>query len=339
MKKVLPTFAMLLSAMLPSAASEPAPLYEMQDATTKVKWAVAPLPANSRTEICTIDGEGVITNLWMTHIPESNERNNYLGRAIVINIYWDGSDTPAVSVPVADFFCQPIQLQAIENEFFTSTNSFCVFNSSIPMPYRKSVKIELVNDTDKDLQYFYRVDIDERKLNKEALYLHAYWRRNTNVEAQQTMTVLPEVMGKGRYLGTHWAVHQEKPRKDWPWCLRSAIISTDENAQPTINVPTVDDYINSGWWENEEVREPYAHRYAGRPLVQGDTTDRLSVAFYRYHVLDPLWFHKQISFVVSEQKFRPTKTLSDWSSTAFFYLDKPSNDLPEIQDLGVRTQD
>ena len=65
----------------------------------------------------------------------------------------------------------------------------------------------------------------------------------------------------------------------------------------------------------------------------------LSVAFYRYHVRDPVWFHKQVSFSISEQKFKVSPDPSDWSSTSFFYLNRPDNGLPEIQDLAIRTQD
>ncbi len=339
MKPALFAFLSTLLTMSSAIADDSAPIFEMQDATTKVLWKATPVPAKGRVELCKVDGEGLITGLWLTHMPESDERNNYLGRAVVLNIYWDGSDTPAVSAPIADFFCQPLQLQAIENEFFSSSNSICVFNSSIPMPFRKSARIELVNDTDTDLQYFYRLDVEFRALKKSALYLHAYWRRHSDVKSQQTMTVLPKVSGQGRYLGTHWAVHQPNPQKDWPWYLRSAQIFIDEGTAPAVEVPTMDDYVNSGWWERETRREPYAHRFAGRPVVEGDGTDRLSVAFYRYHVRDPIWFQRQISFSVSEQKFRTTKTPSDWSSTSFFYLNRPSNDLPEIQDLTIRTMD
>ena len=66
-------------------------------------------------------------------------------------------------------------------------------------------------------------------------------------------------------------------------------------------------------------------------------TKRLSVAFYRYHVREPVWFHRKLSFNVSEQKFKVSPGDSDWSSTAFFYFDRPDNDLSEIQGIDVRT--
>lgn len=320
-------------------APNPAALYQMQSGQkTQVDWSATALAPGSKTDIADLKEPGVITRFWATFGPSKQAGlDNRLCRLLVINIYWDGSRKPAVSAPLSDFFCQPLELQAIENEFFAASNRLCVFDCSIPMPFRKSARIEVVNDSDRKIDFFHLVHVDRKPVGEDALYLHAYWRRQSNVGKQDSIVVLPEVAGKGRYLGTHWAVHQDRPGKNWTWYDRRSLIFTDkikDTDAPTLKINSIDDYLLSGWWSQEESHPPYAHRHAGRPYVH-EVGDRLSIAMYRYHVKDAIWFNENISYRLTGLGFDVGP--SDWSSTAFFYLDKLTNGLPEIQDADVRT--
>ncbi|MFM9117758.1 MAG: DUF2961 domain-containing protein [Planctomycetota bacterium] len=317
----------------------PAPLYQMQSGQkTQVDWSGVAVAPNSKTDLVDLKGPGVITRFWATFGPSKQRGfDNRLCRLLVINIYWDGSPKPAVSAPLSDFFCQPLELQAIENEFFAASNRFCVFDCSIPMPFRKSARIEVVNDSDRKIDFYHLAHVERQPVGEDALYLHAYWRRQSNVGKQDSIVVLPEVTGKGRYLGTHWAVHQDQPGKNWVWYDRRSLIFTDkrnETDAPTLKINSLDDYLLSGWWSREESHPPYAQRHAGRPHVH-EAGDRLSIVMYRYHVKDAVWFHENISYRLTGLGFDIGP--SDWSSTAFFYLDKPANNLPDIQDAEIRT--
>ena len=321
----------------------PAPaLYEMQDNTkSEVIWKFNKLKRMESLSLSNIEGEGVINRIWCTWLPTNEKENNFLGRALVLNIYWDGSETPAVSAPLADFFCQPMKLQAIDNHFFKSSNEFCVFNSLIPMPFRKNARIEIINDTEKEILFWFGVDVEFKKLTKNSLYLHTYWHRFNDVPVDSGFTVLPEVKGKGRYLGTNIAVKQHKVQEGWPWYTRPVSISLDQKDKkdkPTLHIGTIDDFICSGWWSMEKEHKPYTSMFTGRPFVQKDTVSNLSVVMYRYHVQDPLWFKESVSFKI-EPTHNKEAAQGDWSTTSYFYLDKPANSLPAIQDVGIRTMD
>ena len=317
----------------------PAPLYQMRSGRkTQVEWSGIVLAPGSKTDIVALKDSGVITRFWATFGPSKQKgHDNRLCRLLVVNIYWDGSQKPAVSAPLSDFFCQPLELQSLENEFFAASNRFCVFDCSIPMPFRQSARIEIVNDSDRKINFFHLVHVERKPVGDDALYLHAHWRRQRNVGKQDSIVVLPEVAGKGRYLGTHWAVHQERPGKNWTWYDRRSLIFTDKKTDadaPTLKINSIDDYLLSGWWSQEDTHLPYAHRHAGRPYVH-EVGDRLSIVMYRYHVKDPVWFHENISYRLTGLGFDIGP--SDWSSTALFYLDKPANSLPDIQDVEMRT--
>ena len=328
-----------LCRCLQAETPSPAPLYQMQSGQkTQVDWSGVVLAPRSKTDIVNLKDSGVITRFWATFGPSKQVGlDNLLCRLLVVNIYWDGSQKPAVSAPLSDFFCQPLELQPIENEFFAASNRFCVFDCSIPMPFRKSARIEVVNDSDRKIDFFHLAHVDRKPVGDDALYLHAYWRRQRNIGKQDSIVVLPEVAGRGRYLGTHWAVHQDQPGKNWTWYDRRSLIFTDKKKDvdpPTLKINSIDDYLLSGWWSREESHPPYAHRHAGRPYVH-ESGDRLTIVMYRYHVKDPVWFHENVSYRLTGLGFDVGP--SDWSSTAFFYLDKPANSLPDIQDAEIRT--
>lgn len=314
-------------------------VYEMQkNAKSKVYWEYDTLPPMENYNIYNIKGEGVINRIWCTFLPTNDNKNNYLGRALVLNIYWDGSETPAVSAPLADFFCQPLKLQEMDNHFFNSSNKFCVLNSLIPMPFRKSARIEITNDTESEILFWFGTDVEFKKISKESLYLHAYWHRFNDISVDTEFTILPEIQGNGRYLGTHIALNQQNVQERWPWYTRPVQIYLDpenESDKPSVYINTLDDFVCSGWWARKQEHKAYSSSFTGRPLVQTDSTSNLSVVMYRYHVQDPLWFNKSVSFKVGPAYWEAAS--GDWSTTSFFYLDKTENSLPVIQDIRIRT--
>ncbi len=61
------------------------------------------------------DGPGIIDRIWLT----VDERDPEMLRSLIIKMYWDGSDKPAVSVPLGEFFCNGLnRLTVFENSFF-----------------------------------------------------------------------------------------------------------------------------------------------------------------------------------------------------------------------------
>ncbi len=333
-----------LSTTQTATGAEP-DLYEMQrGAETEVIWTRTTIPANGSVELADLQGEGVISSLWGTFEIKVKDQYNYLGRAIVLNMYWDGAEKPAVSVPLADFFGQALQVQPFKNALFNASNAFGVYNSRIPMPFRKSARIELVNSSDTTCVFYYQVNVNYKKVSEDALYLHAYWSRKTDVNLREEFTALPEIRGQGRYLGTSWAIIQDDVKKRWSWYVRPVRIDYDDRKNATkpnassIDAGTLDDYIASGWWSSEVNPQAYTEPNYGRSYVNVDTQKRLWVVCYRYYIDDPLWFNEKISMKIGPHIAKRIKERpSDWSTTAYFYLTEPESNLPLIQDAAVRT--
>jgi hypothetical protein len=94
-----------------------------------------------------MQGPGVINRIWITIIDRSPE----MLRSLIINIYWDNEEKPAVSVPFGDFFGIGLGKTAVYENILFSNPEGRSFNSFIQMPFKKAAKIEIVNQSEKDL--------------------------------------------------------------------------------------------------------------------------------------------------------------------------------------------
>ncbi len=229
------------------------------------------------------EGSGIITKMWMANSFAWSLENR---RKISINMYWDGEEKPAVSVPFTDFFSIGLGLmRPFENEFFSMPEGRS-FNCAIPMPFRKAAKIEIVNQTDKFIMFYYKINmLSVPKLPDDVLYFHAYWNRDTATTKGVDYTVLPRVEGRGRYLGTNIGViGNEKYKGTWFGEGEAKIFLDGDEQYPTLTGTGTEDYIGTGWGQGE-----YTNK------VQGSTVANKEhdiYTFYRFHTYDPVYFHQ-----------------------------------------------
>lgn len=302
---------------------------------------------------------GTVRRIWMT-IPDRSPR---MLRSLRIDMYWDGATTPAVSAPLGDFFGVGLgQMATFQSALFSNPEGRS-FNSVVPMPFRKSMKIVMTNESDTNLdELFYDVDYTiGDKHNANMLYFHAHYRRENPTRMQQDYEILPRVEGRGRYLGTNIGVivNQQTYFNTW-WGEGEVKIYFDGDKElPTIAGTGTEDYIGTAWGQGQ-----FAHLYQGSPVAD---ERNMRWCFYRYHILDPIYFQKDIRItmqqigyladhsrggiirenrklyragpglvekdVTQDGKFERT---DDWSSCTYFYLDKPENRLPKLPPVGER---
>lgn len=244
-------------------------------------------PGETKTLLNTT-GAGVIQRIWMT----ISDRTPKVLRAIRIEMYWDGSTTPAVSVPLGDFFGVGLGRKvAFQNAMFSDPEGRS-FNSYVPMPYRKSARIVLVNESDKAVNLFYDVNFQQVKTHEpDVLYFHAYWSRVEKTELAEDFIILPNVKGKGRYLGMNMGIITDPLyEKSW-WGEGEVKIYLDGDKDlPTLNGTGTEDYIGTGWGQGA-----FAHDFQG--CLIADEPGR-QWAFYRYHIPDPVFFSKNCEVAI-----------------------------------------
>jgi Protein of unknown function (DUF2961). len=247
------------------------------------------LNAGEKVTLCDIKGCGIINHIWVTIA----NRDPKTLRGIKIEMYWDNAKTPAVQAPFGDFFCNILgKTSSFENELFSNPEGKS-FNCYIQMPFRKAAKIVLTNETDSmGVNLFYDIDyVLTKPHGKETLYFHAYWRRETETKLTEDYVILPEVKGKGRYLGAHIGVITNPIYNDLWWGEGESKIYLDDDAEyPTLIGTGTEDYPGSGWGIGV-----YANRYQG--CLSADQK-KGEYSFYRYHIPDPIFFNKKCKAVM-----------------------------------------
>jgi len=239
-----------------------------------------------------VKGAGIINRIWMTldelfHKPEEM-------RAVRIDIYWDGCDKPAVSAPIGDFFCAPLgKIVAFENELFASPEGKS-FVSYIQMPYKNGAKVVITNEsTNQHHRIFYDINFTElKKQDENILYFHAHWRRENPTSLGNDFQILPEVNGKGKFIGSSIGVITDQRNRGW-WGEGEVKIYLDNDGKyPSLCGSGTEDYISTGWGQGK-----FINRFHGS-LISDDKEGLYS--FYRFHIPDPVQFRKNCKVTIQQ---------------------------------------
>lgn len=324
-------------------------------------------------------GPGVINRIWVT----IRNRSPHALRGLIINMYWDGEEKPAVSVPFGDFFGIGLGKTAVfENALFANPEGRS-FNSYVQMPFREGAKIEIVNEMNYDIFLLF-YDVNYQLLadwDPDYLYFHAYWHRDTATTPGVDFNILPEIHGKGRFLGSNVGVVANPDYKDYWWGEGEVkVYLNGDDPHPTLVGTGTEDYIGTAWGQGA-----FYNRYNGCLIADPAHNEW---AFYRYHLIDPIYFDSDCRVTIQQMGgttksnvidllkhgvnlipvtindtdsrlihlYQPDSLVNlespglpgneawtnfyrsdDVSAVAYFYLDRPANDLPPIQDLEVRT--
>ncbi len=249
------------------------------------------LKAGESKTLLEVSSAGIIQRMWVT----INDRSLAMLRSLRLRIYWDEAEKPAVDVPFGDFFCvglgRPI---AFQSALFTDPEGRS-FNCYIPMPFKKGAKIVLTNESKNNLNSLY-FDIDYVLLTTpepDMLYFHACWNRSVHSELGKDFEMLPEVNGKGRFLGINVGVNVDAAYGHTWWGEGEVKMYIDgDTTYPTINGTGSEDYIGTGWGEGT-----FTNLYQGCTVA--DTAKR-QYAFYRFHIPDAIYFDKSFKATIQE---------------------------------------
>jgi len=248
-----------------------------------------------------VKGSGIIRRMWLSGtIPRSEEQR----RMVRIDMYWDGSKKPAVSAPIGDFFGLGLGLSVPYKNALFSNPEGRSFNFTIPMPYRTGAKIVITNESSAHALVWYDINYTEEKVPDDALYFHAYWNRVMHTALGTDHVILPQVNGKGRFLGTNVGVIGDSAyRNTWFGEGEVKVYLDGDKQLPSLTGTGTEDYIGTGWGQGE-----YQDQYQGS-LVSDSKND--VYAFYRYHVPDPVYFQQDCKVTIQQLGNTSVKNLRD----------------------------
>lgn len=239
------------------------------------------LAAGERKTLLAVDGSGVVHRIWLT----IQDRSPEMLRGLRLDMFWDGASEPAVSAPLGDFFGIGLGRRTrFECALFADPEGRS-FVSFLQMPFRKSARIALTNESGKDLTHlFYDINIS---LGVEhtpgALYMHAHWRRESPNALGRDFVILPDVPGSGRFLGCNVGVITDPMYEGAWWGEGEVKVWFGGDEHPTLCGTGTEDYIGTAWGQGT-----FSQRLHGCPIADGDNRQW---AFYRYHLDDPIYFN------------------------------------------------
>lgn len=241
--------------------------------------------------LANISGAGTVDRMWMT----IDDRSAEVLRGIRLEIYWDGAPTPAVSVPLGDFFLQGGgDMVPMDTDLFASPEGRS-FVSYAKMPFRNSARLVLVNESAKRVNLFYDVDCTMVPAQPaDALYFHAWWHREPKTALGKDFQILPPIPGRGRFLGDSITVLSNPAyEKSW-WGEGQVKVKLDgDRAYPSLVGTGTEDYIGTAWGQGT-----YINRYQGAPVGTWENGGIWS--FYRFHIPDPIWFRDGIEVSIAQ---------------------------------------
>lgn len=273
--------------------------------------------------ICDINGAGIIRHIWMT-LASSDP---YYLRKIVIRMRWDDEPEPSVECPIGDFFgvghgksvnywSLPLSMGPQDGKGFN-----CFF----PMPFSKSAKIEVENETNVELVCYYYIDYEEyNELDADYGRFHVTWHRENPCKGAKREPfyrknptheddfVLFEAEGEGHYVGCHVDIHNLKVTNKHNWPGEGDDYIEIDDGEILIYGTGTEDYFCGSWCPTQY----YCSPYFGIPLPGGKNWSG-KITYYRYHIEDPIYFHKNI--IVKIEHGHANQRSDDWSSTAYWY--------------------
>jgi len=302
--------------------------------TENVTWTI---PAG-KSKTLTLTGKEAITSLKVL-IPKRKHYTDLL-RQMTLSIYWDNEKSPSVWTPLGDFFgtgwginnykSLVMGMVSVNKQYSTSnsqsqsnkskeqsakhkvqsTNAF-EFYSYWYMPFEKSAKIVIRNDSDKDEEITLVVEHSPVKTSFKNLgYFHVKWHKNVKSENAHGDWLILDTKGRGRYVG--FVLNVWNPGGKW-WGEGDEKFYVDGEKFPSTIGTGSEDYFGFGWC----FAKHYSKAYHSQTLNHNNTGH---VSNNRWHFNDNIPFQK--SFVACIEKFFKDSRPTLYDGVAYWYLSK-----------------
>jgi hypothetical protein len=260
------------------------------------------IAAGEKVVLADIQGPGRIRHIWMTFPPARPEDM----RAVWMEVFYDGENEPSISVPCLDFFGLPHGRTSPYHSALTSVQEGRGFNAYYPIPFSRSVRIELTNSSPVPLIFYYQIDYTLEAPDHADGYLHVLFNRENPTTRKKDFVIASGLKGPGRFLGCAIGIRVFQDGMFWYGEGEIKIYRDGDVDYPTICGTGLEDYVGSAWGMGQ-----HAGLYAGvpinvaRPPGKNDPQPARPpmpdfVGFYRWHLADPIIFHDSFRMTIQQ---------------------------------------
>lgn len=324
----------------------------------------AVVPAGGTHVLADLTGAGIITHIWLTTRCYSPQ---YL-RKLVLEMYWDGEDTPSVRSPLGDFFgvghatCThyvSLPLSMVFGPRRGPKGPFAAaMNCYFPMPFGSAARIVLHNESDQPVEnLFYHVDYDltDEPVPDDIGRFHALYHQEkptqkvvypateekpkpwelpgANLTGADNYVIL-DAEGTGHYVGCVLSIDNFDASNQvftWPGEGDDMIFIDGEVWPPSLHGTGTEDYFGAAWGFPSGA---YAGPYHGITLASSVQEHFGLWSMYRFHIEDPIRFSKSIRVTIEHGHANDQG--NDYSSVAYWYQHLPHRPTPPLPPVEQR---
>ncbi len=295
-------------------------------------WKVQPCIMSLQpgvTTLAEIEGSGVIQHIWITAHPRAY-------RDTILHFYWDDEADPSVEVPLGDFFCNGHGLRTNVNSLMVAVNPSGGFNCYWPMPFRRRARVTIESQHPEPLgEFFYQISYALTEVPENAATFHAQWRRSMTTRETPEHVILDAIQGQGHYVGTFLAWTQFS--NGW-WGEGEVKFYIDgDKDYPTICGTGTEDYFGGAWCFGDET---YSTPFLGYPLYRKEPGEVPRHGLYRWHIMDPIRFQRDLKVTIQALGWWPDKTFQpltdDIASVGYWYQSEPHAPFPDLPPVHER---
>jgi len=282
------------------------------------------LEPGARLRLADLEGPGCIRRFAVTTVREPAPEHH---RQIVLRMFWDGSDRPAVEAPLGDFFglLHGVGYYPLRSRYLI-TQRYAGCTAYFPMPFGISARIEVEIGPDvPDGELYWQIDWHRFPADElqEPMRFHARFRREYPCEAWGRDYLLLDATGPGRLVGFNYGVRVRDDRSRWSHAGGENMYIANRPDSPQgafahLRGAGGEDVFGAAY--GGVLHEPSSHPDQGIPYyVQEDTGDALarhSLAAYRFFHEDTIKFDRSI-------QIRFGSMANDICSTAYWYQTPP----------------
>ena len=277
-------------------------------------WDNFTIPPGGTHVMLDEQGPGVITHIWITFLgPEPQAwapKGSANHQEMLLRMYWDGSQRPAVEAPLGDFFasCFGKRREVVSLPVVVANGT--AYNCYWRMPFRKSARMEIVNESEKPISLlYYNIDwIKKERLADDTPYFYAQYRQEYPVKKGQDYLFL-DTKGKGHYVGTVLAVRTRSPA--W-FGEGDEKIYIDGERKASIWGTGTEDYFLCAWGLKRISTPYFGVPYFDQWGIVGGHTSA-----YRWHIQDPIVFNTGIKVSIEHFGWLPPDENPQYRATSW----------------------
>lgn len=300
--------------------SDPKPVAgEVEVVTKRVSLPSAGRKTAAEVELLSLDRGGTIQHIKINplYAPDAYSLNH-----VFLRVFYDGRDAPDVDVPIGPFFGSGLG-EADVRSLFVGMSSSGTYYCYLPMPFKKAVRVTLLNRSyDSGGEFFVEVGhtegLSQTRPPARLGYFGAKYNHAWPIVERQDY-VLFDGQGTGAVVGQVMTVEPVKPdrKRWWEGDMR---ISLDGEAKPRFHGTGHEDEYQGGWstfW----LTNPYSLPLFGQPKTK-DLIDVFgqvngSTTAYRFW---PGKIHFRNSIRISTEHGHDNDTPANYSSLVYYYF-------------------